>query len=122
MKALLLFILAVYGWSWLITKSKIFDTVRAWVTVHSSFLKKGKDGKFVSSNRTKTKVFMKAKYLINCIVCTSAWVAVPVALSAGHSMLFNYTPMVVSVLDLALLMGVAMSSTWMIAYMVGDAD
>lgn len=122
MKALLLFILAVYGWSWLITKSKIFEPVRAWVTVHSSFLKKGKDGKFVSSNRTKTKVFMKAKYLINCIVCTSAWVAVPVALSAGHSMLFNYTPMVVSVLDLALLMGVAMSSTWMIAYMVGDAD
>ena len=123
MKVLILFILAVYGWSWLLTKSQLLRPTRirvdTWLLNEREKLRRP-DGFYDMS--LKRSFLEKLHYLVNCIVCTAGWVTIPIGLATQHSVLFDHTSMVSSPIDLILLIGIALSSTWFIAYNIGDAD
>ena len=77
---LLVYTVAVYGLSWLITQSYIFEPLRTWLKHIADTTK----------SRVLRVVFDKLEYLTNCIVCTSVWVGVFLALFAPTSRALNY--------------------------------
>lgn len=89
----------VYGLAWLVTRSKLVAPLRA--VIHPvPFLGR----------------------LVQCIVCTSAWVAMGLALVLPCSNLFSPGFRVGNPLDLVILVAWSLTTTWFLGHHLGDAD
>lgn len=120
MKGLLCYILAVYGWSWLITKSKLIEPIR--IKIFALLTEELKKTNATIGISLKVSFLQKLNYLTNCIVCTSGWLAIPIVYMSQHSVLFKDSPIYTdSFMNLIILIGIALSSTWIIAYITEDA-
>lgn len=98
---LLLFSGAVYGASWIAAKSKLTEPVR---------------------KRIKPWPFLGP--LSQCIVCTSAWVALALcfALHYGRLSIFSVAFRPGSPEDFLVLMAFSVAFVWILASHLGDAD
>lgn len=66
---LFIFLLTVYGASYIVTASVLFDQPRGWLT---HFF----DSKYESSSNFILKfIYDKLAYLINCTICASVWLS-----------------------------------------------
>jgi hypothetical protein len=90
---------SVYGLSWLVTRSKLFAPVR---------------------ERLRPVPFVG--HLIQCIVCTSVWVAAGVLLTLPMSSVFSPGFRVAGPVDFILLLGWTMAASWAIGKLLGDAE
>lgn len=126
--ALLAYSLSVYGIAWILTKSRLFLFYR-------SFIKKLRvsAGDYFYKTSTEKKIrrfignirltFFKEKdYLVNCIVCTSAWVSLSVLLFIDNITMLDYTLPVHTVADYIFYIGFSVATTWLIAIKAGDAS
>ena len=96
---MVLFTGAVYGLSWLVTRSKLAAPMRRVL----------QPVPFVG-------------HLMQCIVCTSAWVAMALAALLPLSTLFSPSFRVRGPVDLAVLVGWTLMATWAMGSRLGDAD
>ena len=93
---LVLFSGSVYGLSWLVTKSKITESLRMRL----------EDVPFLGD-------------LFSCVVCMSVWIALFVLFFARGSIL---VPQVGFPGDVVVLVGWSTFTTWVLARLLGDAD
>lgn len=113
---LLITFLSIYGWSWVITKSHLLSNFRAFFIERSSLLKKLKNGKTVPNKSYKLYRFFS--YLVNCIVCTSFWIA------SFHIIFMKSTmsTLVDTPFEIINLLGASTALVWFTANLIGDAD
>jgi hypothetical protein len=98
---LLLFSLVVYGLSWLITKAELFRLVR----------------KFLLN-------FPIVGQVVHCIVCTAVWVGLAILFVAPYSTVLSQVALdwPPNKVDIVLYIGWIISSTWILASLLDDAD
>ena len=96
---LLLYTLAVYGLSWLLTRAKISAPLRE-ILRPIPFLGP----------------------LIHCIVCTGTWISMGLALLLPWSTLTSEGLRVRTPVDLLLLTGWSVATLWGLGHLLGDAD
>ena len=108
---LIIYTLSVYGIAWLITQSHLFEGFRS--SIES--LSEKREGKFGGG------LLQKVGYLANCIVCTSVWVGVLLALGSNYSLLLSEAFPPVNLLDLVIWAGWSASTSWLLANLLDDA-
>ena len=98
---LLLFSLITYGLSWLISKAELFRLPR----------------KFLLN-------FPIIGQVVHCIVCTSVWVGLAILFAAPYSNVLSQVALgwPPNKIDIVLYVGWIISSTWIMASVLGDAD
>jgi hypothetical protein len=96
---LLLYTVSVYGLAWLVTQSKLFERPR---------------------NAVKKTPFIGD--LVQCVVCTGTWIGAGLALLLPCASLFSPGFRMQTPIDLIVLLGWVMASTWGMARLLGDAD
>lgn len=83
---LFIFLLTVYGASYIVTASVLFDQPRGWLTYFF-------DSKYESSSNFIFKfTYDKLAYLINCTICASVWLAALLFLLLQNSSLISLSP------------------------------
>ena len=108
---LIVYTLSVYGIAWLITQSYIFEGFRSSI----EDLAHQREGKLGGG------FLQKISYLFGCIVCTSVWIGVLLALGSNHSLLLSEAFPPVNILDLFIWAGWSASTSWMLANLLDDA-
>lgn len=113
---LLITLLSIYGWSWIITKSHLLSNFRGFFAKRSSCFKKLKSGKMIPNK--SYKLYRSLNYLVNCIVCTSFWIA------CLHIIFMKSTmpTLVDTPFEIINLLGASTALVWFIANLMGDAD
>jgi len=96
---LLLFSGAVYGAAWVLTKSKLTALPRSWI----------KDWWFVGP-------------LSQCVVCTSAWVSFALCWLIKYTTVFSASMRPQTPVDFAVLVSWSVCSSWVLGYLLKDAD
>ena len=89
-----IFYTAVYGLSWLIVYSEIFEKLRKFLNKHTFFRK-----------------------LISCIVCTSFWISTFLTLIYCYFKILNINPFIYYILPYS-----AVAVTWITAKLIGEFD
>lgn len=113
---LLITFLSIYGWSWIFTKSHFFSNFRGYFAKRSSCFKKLSNGKLVPNK--SYKIYKSLNYLVNCIVCTSFWIAcLHILFMKGTMSTLVDTPF-----EIINLLGASTALVWFIANKMGDAD
>mgnify|MGYP001173670912 CR=1 FL=1 len=119
MLAYLILILSVYGWSWIITKSKITESFRQLLKTRALLLKKyDKPWKVYWYN----KLFKTIDYIFNCIVCTSVWMSLFIIVLLKFFPESKMTSFFTNTLDTILIIGSIVSSSWIISKFTGDSE
>jgi hypothetical protein len=96
---LLFFLCAVYGISWVISRSKLTEPLR----------NKLKPVRFIGS-------------LIHCIVCTGTWIAFGLMFLVPYSTWFGPHFKVTNLFDAVFLLGFSITGLWIMGRLLGDAD
>ena len=99
LKDLTFFLFAVYGISWVITRSKLTKPLR---------------------DRLKPVRFIGD--LIHCIVCTGTWVALVLMFLVPYSTWFSPHFKVMNLFDVIFLLGFSITGLWIMGRLLGDAD
>lgn len=94
MAALFLLTISIYGIAWILTKSSLFQGLRAYIA---------------------RKELAYLSKLFNCIVCMSVWVSVGLLLLLDPTADFRLYHYIIAA-------GYAAGSTWIIASLIGDAS
>ena len=106
--------ISVFGLSFLLTNSFLFEMPRTLVT------KLAEKTTNIPVLRTIT---LYLEYLIHCIVCTSVWIAILLFFFHEHSIVLSNTlPNMLNYGDLALLVGWTAGTNWLLAKLTGLAD
>ena len=103
---LLVFILATYGLSWIVTQSHLFKGFR------DNLWKLHYDCK---ENSIPAFLTEKLAYLFQCIVCTGTWVGIGLGLITPYSFLRELFPPIITLVDIIFIIGLSASSTWMLS-------
>ena len=107
-----IYTLSVYGIAWIITQSYIFQSVRDFTEKLT-----------YSDLRINRYIFEKVNYLINCIVCTSVWVGIIMAILTKTSPFFRHSfPSVTTPYDIVIWGGYCAATSWLFANLLDDAD
>lgn len=94
---LLIFLFTVYGASYIVTASVLFDQPRGWL---SNFF----DSKYDSSSNFIFKfLYDKLGYLINCTICASVWTSVLLFLLLQKSNLISLSSSVYDLIIYAMI-------------------
>lgn len=113
-------ILSIYGWSWILSKSTILKYFRGSLASRSTPFVKAPGKNIVNVNK-KYKLYKFLYNLINCIVCTSFWVAIfHIAFTQILNSEFSY--LTNNVYGVFTFLGSSITIVWIIANLIGDAD
>lgn len=115
----LILILSIYGWAWVITKSKMTKSFRELLKTRALTIKKYDKSWTVYHYNTFFKLL---NYTFNCIVCTSAWLCLIVIAFLTFFPQSRVATLFVNVPDTILILGSVISSSWIISTFTGDSD
>lgn len=109
---------AVYGLSWGLAESGLFEPVREWVgwrantadILHGNTERTEPGAIYVPSRRARAWAMLNE--LVHCVVCTSAWVGLAVALALPGGTWIAHPPTAV---DLVVLVSWGVFTTWGVA-------
>ena len=111
---LTIFTLAVFGISFLITQSFIFEAPRELI---SNLAEKAENTRVVGT------LMGYLSYLVNCVVCSSVWVSILLMLLYEDSIILSNTlPNMLNLGDLPLLIGWSAASSWILGRATGITD
>ena len=111
---LIILTISVFGISFLLTNSFLFETPRSLVS---------KIAEKTTNIPVIRTVTLYLEYLVHCIVCTSVWVSILLFLLYQHSIVLSNTlPNMLNYGDLPLLIGWSAGTNWLLAKLTGIAD
>ena len=105
---LFLIFISIYGWSWTITKSSIFNEFKKHMHMYLYTLK----------IHLFKKILSKILYLLNCIVCVSFWIAC-LYIIIIHII---YPNIYINFFQILIFLGTQITFTWILASILNDAD
>ena len=108
---IVLLFMSIYGWAWVITKSKLLSVFRKYLETKSRPISKKTINKYY-------KLYSHLSYLFNCIVCTSFWVAIV------HIFLLSmvYPAAITKPIEYIVILGSSITFVWVLANIIGDAE
>ena len=113
-------ILSIYGWSWILSKSTILQYARGSLASRSTPFKKTPGTNKVQINKTY-KLYKFLYSLINCIVCTSFWIAIlHIVITQIVNSEFSY--LTSNIYGVFTFLGSSITIVWIVANLTGDAD
>ena len=111
---LLVFTVAVFGLSFIITQSFLTESFRCLIDKGAEKLQNVPILRTISSYTS---------YMLNCIVCASVWIAIALMALGDHSIVISNTlPDMLNPGDIALLVGWSAGSTAVLAKLIGAFD